>query len=268
MLRRASLPSVSYFCLPIAGKSRISQNSNWLSLFTLSRQWCQGEKARSGWGHYQQCGFQSLPTSWSPSQYLFLEASRGAELASTPGLITRASLTILSTSSSSSRALLNKVWQRQKQTLLYNILGCTSKMQKQLISSLPKTLLNLAAAFDTERGFDGSLGSVCKSPKSGNGLQLFICLEDWGVNLSWKHVDNPSKALPAVRSFTPCLSILLGKPWVVSSGLAWIQRFLCLCLCVCMCVCIFCRLYLGYLNIFELCIKTAVFNYSTSRLCC
>lgn len=56
-------------------------------------------------------------------------------------------------------------------------------MQKQLISSLPETLLNVTAAFDRELGFDGSLRSVQESPKSGNGLQLFICLEDWGVGL-------------------------------------------------------------------------------------
>jgi hypothetical protein len=89
-----------------------------------------------------------------------LEAAQGAELAGTPGLIILASLTILSTSSSPSRALLNKVWQQQKQTLFYNVFGCTSKMQKQLISSLPETVLNVAAAFDTELGFDGSPRSM------------------------------------------------------------------------------------------------------------
>lgn len=56
-------------------------------------------------------------------------------------------------------------------------------MQKQLISGLPETLLIVAAAFDTELGFDGSLRSQWESPKSGNGLQLFICLEDWGAEL-------------------------------------------------------------------------------------
>lgn len=176
--------SVSYFCLPIASKWRTSQNSNWVSFFVpvMPRR-----EARSGWGCYQQCGAQFLPTSSSPSPYLFLEASWGVELASTPGLITRASLTILSTSSSSSRALLNKVWQRQKQTLFYNILGCTSKMQKQLIRSLPETLLNVAG-FDTELSFDGGPRSTWESPKHGNGLQLFICLEDWGVELElWAH---------------------------------------------------------------------------------
>ena len=56
-------------------------------------------------------------------------------------------------------------------------------MQRQLISGLPETLLTVAAAFDTELGFDGSLRSLWESPKSGNGLQLFICLEDWGAEL-------------------------------------------------------------------------------------
>lgn len=56
-------------------------------------------------------------------------------------------------------------------------------MQKQLISSLPETRLNVAAVFDTERGFDGSPRNMQESPKSGNRLQLFICLEDWGVEL-------------------------------------------------------------------------------------
>lgn len=72
-----------------------------------------------------------------------------------------------------------------------------------------------------------------------------------------------------MRSFTPCLSILLGKRWVVSPGLAQIQRFpvcVCMCGCVCVCVCVFeyfSELYLGYLNINEPCIKTAVSNYCT-----
>lgn len=56
-----------------------------------------------------------------------------------------------------SRALLSKVWQWRKQTPLYNILGCASKMQKQLIRSLPETPHNVAAADDTELGFGGSL---------------------------------------------------------------------------------------------------------------
>ena len=138
------------------------------------------KQAWSGWGSAQWCGCQTLPEPLPvPALRIFL----GAELASTPVWTASASLTILTTSSSSSRALLNKAWQQQKQTRSYSIFGHTSKMQRQLISGLPETLLTVAAAFDTELGFDGSLRSLWESPKSGNGLQLFICLEDWGAEL-------------------------------------------------------------------------------------
>ena len=82
--------------------------------------------------------------------------------------------------------------------------------------------------------------------------------------LSCKHIDDPSQVLPAVRSFTPCLSILFGKGRVASPGLAWIQRFP-VYVYVCMCAYLN-RLYSGHQNIFEPCIKTAVSNYVISRL--
>ena len=79
--------------------------------------------------------------------------------------------------------------------------------------------------------------------------------------MSCKHIDDLSQVLPAVRSFTPCLS---GKRRVASPGLAWIQRFP---VYVCACVCAYLnRLYSGHQNIFEPCIKTAVSNYVISRL--
>lgn len=81
------------------------------------------------------------------------------------------------------QSLRNEIWQRQKQTLFYSISGCASKTRKQLISSLPETPLNVAAASEMEQGFDGRLRSVRESPRSGNGLQLFICVEDWGADL-------------------------------------------------------------------------------------
>lgn len=84
--------------------------------------------------------------------------------------------------------------------------------------------------------------------------------------LGQERLIDPSKALPTVRSFTPCLSALLGKGRVLLPSLAWIQS-LPVYACVCMCAYLN-KLYLGYLNIFEPCLKTAVSNYSTSRLPC
>ena len=62
--------------------------------------------------------------------------------------------------------------------------------------------------------------------------------------MSCKHTDNPSKALPAVRSFAPCLSTPLGNGWVVPPGLAQSQGFP-------VCRTYLSKLELGYLNIFE-----------------
>lgn len=48
-------------------------------------------------------------------------------------------------------------------------------MQKQLISSLPETPLHVAAAFDTELGFDGSLDACEGAQKVVMGFNyLFV----------------------------------------------------------------------------------------------
>lgn len=142
-LRRASLPSVSLsVCGLPANQGFCRSLSGCFYLHGIAIR-CQGKKP------VPVIGVGRSP-SLSPSQ------GPGAELAPTPGPTALASLTVSSVAASPSRALLNKVWQQRKQTLFYNIFGCTSKMQRQLISSLPETLLNVAAAFATELGFDGS----------------------------------------------------------------------------------------------------------------
>lgn len=162
MLRRTSLSLVFYFCLLLASKSscRTLIGSLWftLSCYVVAKVILAGASL-------------DPPPPSQAGPYLSLKLLRSrvgkhtwADCSCVSRLLKCAHVTY-PTPSPMPRALLNKVWQEQKRTLFYNIFGRASKMQKQLISRVPETLHNVAAASDTKLGFDGSPRSPRREPR-------------------------------------------------------------------------------------------------------